>query len=240
MTHLHLPDGVLPVWLWASGFALVAALIALGARLASGADFRRRLPVLSMTAALMMIGMSIPIIPAIYHLQLAALAGIMLGPSLGLIAVFIVNLLLALLGHGGVTVVGLNTIVLGSEMLAAWALYGMLKRALAPGPAAGIATFVAMVVGAGVMLGVIALASPQVGLAHLHEVTAIGEHHREHAGSLYAAVPYDTLSLRRFAFLVIVLGSAGWILEGAVTGLVVRFAARVKPDLVGAGVHAEA
>jgi cobalt/nickel transport system permease protein len=235
MTHLHIPDGVLPLWLWASGFALAAALVALGARVASGTDFRRRLPVLSMTAALMIIAMSIPVIPAVYHVQLAGLAGIILGPGLGLIAVFIVNLLLALVGHGGITVVGLNTLILSGEMFAAWALYKVFKRALAPGIAAGVAAFLAMAVGAGVMLTVIALASPEVGLTHLREVTSFGErHHGEHAGSLYAAVPYENLSLRRFAILVVGLGSIGWILEGVITGLMVRFAARVKPDLVGA------
>jgi cobalt/nickel transport system permease protein len=235
MTHLHLPDGVLPFWLWAGGFAFAAALIALGARVASGTDFRRRLPVLSMTAALMIVAMSIPVIPAIYHVQLAGLAGIILGPGLGLIAVFIVNLLLALVGHGGITVVGLNTLILSSEMFATWALYKLFKRALAPGAAAGAAAFLAMAVGAGVMLTVIALASPQVGLAHLREVTSFGEHrHQVHAGSLYAALPYESLSVRRFAILVVGLGSIGWVLEGVVTGLMVRFAARVKPDLVGA------
>jgi len=234
MTHLHIPDGVLPFWLWASGLALSAALIFIGARVASGPDFRRRLPILSMTSAFMIIAMSVPIIPAIYHVQLAGLAGIILGPALGLIAVFIVNLLLALVGHGGITVVGLNTLILGSEMLATWALFRLLGKALTPGPAAGIAAFLAMVVGAGVMLGVIALASPQVGLTHVREVTSVGEHeHHAEVGSLHAAVPYANLSLARFAFLVIGLGSIGWALEGLVTGLVVRFAVRVKPDLVG-------
>jgi len=234
VTHLHLPDGVLPLWLWAGGLALAGVLIAIAARVAAGADFRRRLPTLSMIAAFMIISMSVPVIPAVYHVQLAALAGIVLGPASGVIAAFIVNLLLALVGHGGITVVGLNTLILGSEMLTAWALFRVLKRALAPGPAAGAAAFPAMVVGAAVMLGIIALASPQAGLVHLGEVTSFGE--RAHAGGLgplHAGAPYAELSLRRFAWLVLGLGSLGWIVESVVTGLVVRFAARVKPDLVG-------
>jgi len=234
MTHLHVPDGVLPVWLWMSGAAATAVIIAVASRFASGPDFRRRLPVLSMTAAFMIVAMSIPVIPAAYHVQLAAVAGIILGPALGVIAAFIVNLLLALVGHGGITTVGLNTIIVGSEVVAGWALFRGLRRALAPGIAAGAAAFVAMVVGAAIMIGVVALSSPQVRAAHLGEMLAVGEsgHHGEHPGPA-GGEGYEKLSTGRFAALVVILGAVGWILEAVVTGLIVRFAARVKPDLVG-------
>jgi len=139
MTHLHIPDGVLPAWLWLGGAGVAAALIALAARIASGRDFRRRLPLLSIAAAFMVVSMSVPVIPAVYNVQLAAVVGIILGPALGVIAAFIVNLLLALVGHGGITIVGLNTLILGGEMLAAWVLFHLLRVALAPGVAGGVA-----------------------------------------------------------------------------------------------------
>lgn len=234
MTHLHVPDGVLPVWLWLGGAGVTAVLVVIAARIASGSDFRRRLPLLSMTAAFMIVSMSIPVIPAVYHVQLAAVAGIILGPALGIIAAFTVNLLLALVGHGGITVVGLNTLVIGAEMVAAWALFGLLRRLLAPAAAGAAAAFLAMAVGAAVMIGLVGLASPQPGWLHLTHVTtaAAEEHAARHGGDAAQAAVYEHLSLRRFAALVIGLGFVGWLLEAAVTGLIVRFAAQVKPDLV--------
>jgi len=239
MTHLHVPDGVLPVWLWLSGAALAAAIIAVASRIASGPDFRRRLPVLSMTAAFMIVAMSIPVIPAAYHVQLAAVAGIILGPALGMIAAFIVNLLLALVGHGGITTVGLNTLIVGSEVVAGWAFFRLFRAAVAPGVAAGAAAFLAMVIGAVIMIGVVALASPQARTLHLHEMLAVGETEHHAAQPEPGAGPgYENLSTSRFAALVVGLGAVGWLLEALVTGLIVRFAAGVKPDLVGlAAVH---
>jgi cobalt/nickel transport system permease protein len=240
MTHLHVPDGVLPVWLWLSGAALTAVIIAIAARIASGPDFRRRLPVLSMTAAFMIVAMSVPVIPAAYHVQLAAVAGIILGPALGVIAAFIVNLLLALVGHGGITTVGLNTLIVGAEVVTGWALFRVFRAAVAPGLAAGGAAFLAMVIGAGVMIGVVALASPQVRTTHLQEMLAAGEagRHAADATAPGAALGYENLSTTRFAALVVGLGALGWLLEAVVTALIVRFAASVKPDLVGlAAVH---
>ena len=39
----------------------------------------------------------------------------MLGPALSFVSVFVVNLILALLGHGGITAVGINTLTIGIE-----------------------------------------------------------------------------------------------------------------------------
>ena len=66
----------------------------------------------------MLVGMSSEIIPIAYHINLTVLAGILLGPWLSIISAVIVNVMLALLGHGGVTVIGLNTLVISTEMIA--------------------------------------------------------------------------------------------------------------------------
>jgi cobalt/nickel transport system permease protein len=54
-----------------------------------------------------------------YHVNLSVVAGILLRPSLGFLAAFITNLMLAFSGQG-ITVIGLNTLLLGSE--AVWAM----------------------------------------------------------------------------------------------------------------------
>jgi cobalt/nickel transport system permease protein len=195
--------------------------------------FARKLPLLSMTAAFVIVAMSIPIIPG-YDIQLAAVAGIILGPAATLIAAFVVNLLLALIGHGGITVVGLNTLILSIEMIAGWALFRLLSRMLSPALAGGISAFLAMTVSAGIMIGVVALGASTAGRVPLENVVVVGAPHHEGGGpSPHAGGEIRNLSLGRFAAMVLALGAVGWPLESFIAAVVIRFAARVKPDLVG-------
>jgi|GEM_PF-5793417 len=67
--------------------------------------------------AAMLCAMSIPLGIIPFHLSLAVLTGILIGPWLGFSAVFVIVFFLALLGHGGLTVVGINALVVGSEAI---------------------------------------------------------------------------------------------------------------------------
>ncbi|TLM78492.1 MAG: hypothetical protein FDZ75_09080, partial [Actinobacteria bacterium] len=40
VSHLHIPDGVLPVWLWLLGWVVALAGVAIAARIAERADVR--------------------------------------------------------------------------------------------------------------------------------------------------------------------------------------------------------
>ena len=113
MTHMHIPDFVLPVWLWVSGFVVMAAALWVSLVRLRSMDKKREIPLLGAISAAMIVAMSLEILPIAYHINLSVVAGILLGPSLGFVAAFIVNLMLALLGHGGVSVIGLNTLLLG-------------------------------------------------------------------------------------------------------------------------------
>ena len=117
MTHIHIPDGVLPLWLWLAGWLLTVAVLWLAGRVGSTADARRRVPLLAVLSAMMLVAMSSEIVPLAYHLNLTVIAGTLLGPVLAPIAAFIVCVILALLGHGGITVIGLNTILIAAEMV---------------------------------------------------------------------------------------------------------------------------
>src|SRR5512143_581213 len=115
MSHLHIPDGLLPVWLWGGGLVLAMAAVGISLYMVRGVDLKKKVPLLGMMCAMMLVGMNLEIATLAYHVNLSVITGIILGPWLGMVAAFMVNIILSLVGHGGVTVVGLNTLDIGSE-----------------------------------------------------------------------------------------------------------------------------
>lgn len=253
MSHIHIPDGVLPVWLWLGGWLLALALVAVAARRAALPQYRRAVPLLGVVSALVLISMSSEIVPIAYHINLSVLAGVLLGPWLGAISAFIVVVLLALLGHGGVTVVGLNTLVIAAEMALGGALVrgGLraFRRRRAP-VVAGVATFVTLALSTTLLVGIVALAgagataretgsldpqtlefrNPFSGGAFSIGLFGGDEHEERSEGSASSASA--ELAVRRFATVVFVLGPPGWLLEALVTAGIVGFVVRVRPSLV--------
>lgn len=161
MSHIHIPDGVLPAWLWISGWILTIAVVFVAGRLAERTDVRRKVPLLAVVSALMLVAMSSEIVPLAYHVNLTVIAGVLLGPVLSVIAAFIVEVVLAMLGHGGVTVLGLNTLMIATEMALGWLLFrGLIftltrKRVRA---AAAIATVITLATTTTLLVGLVALA----------------------------------------------------------------------------------
>ncbi len=98
----------------------------------------RKTVLVGLLAGLSFVFMQVPIGHA--HVNLTGLIGILLGPWSSAVAVFIVNLACALVGHGGITIVGLNTLINWGEAAGVWALYRVLRKRLDYGTAAGIAT----------------------------------------------------------------------------------------------------
>jgi cobalt/nickel transport system permease protein len=227
MTHMHVPDGILPVWLWVSGMVFTALLLTVALHRLRGMDRRRNVPLLGAMAAAMLVSMSIEILPLAYHLNLSVVAGILLGPSLGFIAAFIVNLMLALVGHGGITVVGLNTILLGSEAVLGHVLFYLFPLRMPVFWRAAAATIVALAAASFLLIAI-------VGVSQVNVTLVSGEHDREATEVPSHGVPE---SLKTFAIVVLSLGSVGWLIEGAVTGAVIRFIAKVKPDLLSHMLH---
>jgi cobalt/nickel transport system permease protein len=234
MSHLHIPDGVIPgVWLLL-GYLLTALFLGLTIRQASGGDAARRIPRLGVVAALMLVGMTVEIGIIGYHVNLTVLSGILLGPSLGFIAAFIVNIILALFGHGGITVVGLNTLVIGSETVLGSFIFRLLRQRLDARWAATITVFLTLALSTTLMIGIVALTRTEPGLVFhgptgnepapllSFELLSGDEEHN----------PMASLDLTRFAGLVYTLGAIGWIIEAAFTALVVGFLARTRRDLI--------
>ncbi len=245
MSHLHIPDGVMPLWIIAAGWALTAALLALAVRTTRQGE-ERRLPLLGVMAALMLVGMSLELVPIGYHINLTVIAGIVLGPALGFIAAFLVNLILAFFGHGGITVVGLNTLVIGAEMALGYYLFhgfrSLLRDRVGVGWEAAATTLFALATSTLLMIGIVAL-------SNVNPAEAAPEASAVEPGTLTFRNPFgegllrleafpeheaarSQLDLATFAKLVLGLGAIGWTLEAVITGLLASYVALVRPDLV--------
>lgn len=237
MSHIHLPDGILPWWLWLGGYLLAAGLLWLVWRWGRTAD-ARRFALLGVFAALMILVMTLFEIPVFtYHINLSVVTAIVLGPGLGLLAACIVNLFLALFGHGGITVAGLNTLVFGVEMLAGYAVFRGLTRLRLPLVLAG---FLAVVSGLGcgtaASYGIVAAAAPSINAniqrLEAHEAHGQAEAHADEHDVIARAAEGGRVNLTRLAYLMFGLGALGWLLEGLLSATLLAALRRLLPDLL--------
>lgn len=255
MSHIHIPDGVLPVWLVAVGWVAALALVWYAARRARASDVRRKVPLLGVVSALVLVAMSTEIVPIAYHMNMTVVAGVLLGPWLGAIAAFIVIVILALLGHGGITVIGLNTLMIAIEMALGWATFRLFTRLLGRHRvrwAAAVSTVLTLAVTTTLLVGLVAIAGP--GAATGRDTGALDPHTLTFANpfgggvvsveTLRGAEPTAPstgapLSVARFAAVVYTLGPIGWVLEALVTAGVLGYVARVRPQLLAGDALAE-
>lgn len=249
MSHIHIPDGVLPLWLVALGWLVAAVIVGLAVRHGSRADFGRRVPLLGAISALMLVAMSSELIPIAYHVNLTVVAGILLGPALSVVAAAVVVTLLALLGHGGVTVIGLNVVVIASEMVVGGLLFrGLLRFTGRPRAswAAGAATVVTLALTTTMLVGIVWLGGAGAATReHGALDPATLRFSNPLSGGVFTnaivapeaepTVPDAPLSVTRFALMVYALGSIGWVLEAIITGAIVGYAARIRPGLIFEG-----
>ena len=221
--HIHIPDGVLPFWLWMAGYFVALVLVALAVRKVRGQE--RKGVLAAAMVAVMLVVQSIPLgVP--YHINLSALAGIILGPWWALISILITNVAQASFGHGGITVVGLNTLVVWSEALVGFSLFAAFRRmlkssALRLTTAAGVSTLVALIFSAFLVVGI-------VGMSGIEPSQALGEH----AGELAVVGSSTHISLTLFAMLMLPIAIGGALVEAVITALLVAYVVQVKPFLI--------
>lgn len=238
MTHLHLPDGVLPWWLWVPGLVAAAALL-WWVTFRHRADGRERLALLGTMSGLMLAAMALPLGPLGYHLSLAPVVGIVLGGGLAFVAACVVNAALALVGHGGFTVVGLNALVTGSAAALGGWVYRALKGRTSPFWAAAAAAATGMLGSLVLFLVVIWLAGTAPNPSFdSHEGARGSTLEQREASELLGADSRESgwraasRRLARFAIPSVPFWILGTLAEALVAGGIVGFLARVNPSLL--------
>lgn len=204
---MHISDGVLTAPWLAAGFAL-AGLLALAAAYRVRDEEIPRIAVLS-AAFFVATLMHLKVGPTSVHLLLNGLVGVVLGWRAPLAILVGLALQAVLLGHGGLTTIGVNACVMTLPALLAAALFSALRRLPLFDSGRSAITWLC-----GCLLGMIAVLATLV----------------LHAAVLLFGGAEDWPGIVRFVFyahLPLVL------LEGAVLGFIVNFLVRVKPEMLG-------
>src|SRR5258705_3836624 len=164
----------------------------------------------------MLAAMAIPLGVFEYHLTLAGPLGVLLGAGGAFQVGFTVNAILAMMGHGGVTTIGLNALITGLGGAGAALVYRSLGRRLRPEWAMAWSTAAGQAL-AGLLWLAIASLALQSAPAAAH------------------ATPGAHAPLQRFTVLAVPLWVLGVIAESVVAWGIGRFLARVHPGLLPFG-----
>lgn len=205
---MHIPDAVLPPLVWIGGYAVAGGI--------AGAVLRRfderRIPQMAVMSSVFFVASSIPLpLPgaASLHPLLNGLVGVVLGWQ-AIPAIFLsLFLQFLLLGHGGLTSLGVNTLTMGGGAIAghyAFRLRRVLGRPAGTGKPRLEVAFACLAGAAGVIV----------------------------SGALYFAVLSSVDSNFRAASKAVLIGHLPLlVIEPAVTASAVAFLCKVKPELVG-------
>lgn len=229
MSHIHLPDGVLPAWLWIAGYIVIGLYLLFFLLFYKKPAVHRKFPLIGILAALMLIAMSIEIMPIAYHINLAVLTGIILGPFLSVLAILVSNIILAFLGHGGITVIGLNTISVSIEAILGFLGYKFFSRKIKNTfISVFLAAFIALFVSSWSTIGIVYLGTDNLEvMAHEHE-----QEHIHSSSSNQIPSDNESFDIKKFILLILAFGSIGWTIESTVTAFIVNYIKQIKPDII--------
>lgn len=211
MAHIHLEDGAFTIF-WVAVWTLIAiALLSIPLiRLGGRSIPTRKLAIAAMCVAVgfAIFQVEIPVFGGL-HINLTPLIGILTGPSLGGLAVLVINLFSAAIGHGGWGMVGANTIVNLTEVFIGYYLYRFMRTRvdLTRFTSGFSAAFIALLVSAFIVVGIVTASEIQ-----------------------------DSTQTREETFRnLLVLAAANVVagaIEGVVTGYVVAYIGKIRPDLL--------
>lgn len=211
MAHIHLEDGSFSLfWVlawWIIALCIVGVALFLH-RSKNKSDQKKITLAAFVTAAVFAVfQVQIPIMGGV-HLNLTPLIGILTGPVIGTLVVFIVNIFSAAIGHGGWGLIGANMMVNFTEVLVAWLTFRGMKRITTDlFSQAGVATFAGLFAGNLVMIAVILVS----GIQGVHQTPT-----QILAGlSLLAAVNMGVAAI-----------------EALLTGFMVAYIGKVKPEIL--------
>ncbi|MGF1459638.1 MAG: cobalt transporter CbiM [Leptolyngbyaceae cyanobacterium] len=152
---MHIPDGILPAPVCVAGYAIAGGITwAALKRIHQVSDPQAEIPKAALLAAAFFVGssLSLPVPPVTVHLVLNGLLGAVLGwyawPAI------LIGLLLQalLLGHGGLTTLGVDAVMMGVPALIAGQVFQLrhqFHKALSPRVALGLFSFLAGAIGVG-------------------------------------------------------------------------------------------
>jgi len=151
------------------------------------------------------------------------------------LVVFVVSMILAMFGHGGITIVGLNTLVIGSEVFIGAMLFKKLaKNNLVIGTS--IATVIALIVSMSMMVAIIgtyagfAEVLPHEAVEHVEEEHLDeGDHDDSDLTEAVSEINYLAFSGWVALIMIVVVGVG---LETLITVLIIRYFYKVRPDLI--------
>ncbi|OGI00839.1 MAG: hypothetical protein A2104_05485 [Candidatus Melainabacteria bacterium GWF2_32_7] len=238
MSHIHIQDGILSIWLIIIGYLLIGLYLIFLFFNKKKFIANKKIALVGVISALMLITMTVEIIPPAYHMNMAVLSGIILGPVLSILAIFVANIILAFLGHGGISVIALNTIVVSIEAILGFWGFKLLSSKIknifiSVFLAAFLALFASAWISAGVVyLGTSGVESPFHNHEHaietVHEHSSV-EHHNVNSVSNHNAIDFN---LGRFLFAILSLGIFGWVIEAVITAFMLKYIKQVKPDII--------
>lgn len=209
---MHLPDGVLPIGVIAAGYAGTAALTWYSLRkIKQRGDAQEQVPRASLLAAGFFVAtlINIPVPPTSVHLVLNGLMGAVLGwyafPAI-LVSLFFQAILF---GHGGITTLGVNGVLIGGPALLAAAVFWLRELRFESRGWTGLCGFLAG--STGIAVGAVALFTLLITT-----IPATLDAATEQAAIYALTLAHGPLML----------------IEGAFTALVVLFLLRVQPKLL--------
>lgn len=216
---MHVPDGIVPAQVCAGGYALTGGITwwvvrHLNSQIQHQTQGRSAVPQAALLAAVFFVGSSIylPVPPVSVHLVLNGLMGAVLGwyawPAI-LVGLFLQALLL---GHGGITTLGVNGVIMGVPALIAGAVFQLGRWGRDRLPSTwryGLAAFGAGAVG----LGLSATLFFSLILATLPETLDPVLERQALTGLMLAHIPL-------------------MVIEGLFTTLVILFLWRVQPEFL--------
>ena len=211
MAHIHLPDGAFSIQ-WIITWWIIAIII-LGLCLYWLKKVKKidnkiiTLAAMLTAASFAIFQVSIPLFGGV-HMNLTPLIGMLAGPAIGGIIVLIVNIFSAAIGHGGWGMIGANLLVNVTEVTVAYSIYKALgKINLDTFSKAGIGTITGLLFGNITMILIILISGIQ-------------------------GVNQDIPNMLYGLSLLAAVNMGVAIIESFITGYVVSYIKRVRPDML--------
>ena len=209
MAHIHLPDGVFSLqWVivWWALALIVLAVALLVARRQTFTTQRLTAAALLAAVSFAIFQVNIPFAGGV-HMNLTPLIGILAGPAIGSLVVLVVNILSAAIGHGGWGLIGANSLVNISEVTSAYYLFYYATRRFELFTRGAVAAFGGLLVGNVLSVLIIVISGIQGSAL---------------SGSALLVYILQVPLLN----LIVAVG------EAIVTGFVVEYLGRVRPDML--------